>query len=273
MTTARNTVAQLGLVALTMVGGCSDSHGRDEDAGAADVLLPDSDLLYDAPLDAPRDTGTDAGTIAPCAADRVANTVCLPSCDGPPTYHWNGDSCFPIGCGECVGEDCDAGTSSLEACGRARRVWPAALPRHRRQLAVLGPGVRAPQVRRAGPGDLRGGHAGLRLRARLGLRGRCRLRAVGRVPGAGAPDARGALQHHRRHLGERVLRLGLRGPLRSGVSGARVHLWTLRDLRRGARLHRGRGLLSAPERRALRRSPAALRTEPALLRSLRRRWL
>jgi len=116
-----NTVAQAGLVALALVG-CSDSHANDGDTSGTDGGMIDSSLIFDG---GGVDTGTtdggtaDAGMLPLCTAERVGFRECEPTCDGPPSFHWNGDRCFPIGCGECVGEDCGAGTFSLEACEAA----------------------------------------------------------------------------------------------------------------------------------------------------------
>ncbi len=112
--TTRNTVAQVGVLAALALAGCSGSHGRSEDAGArgADATAPDAGT---AELDAA--LVHDGGRPGPCAADDARAEICpAATCDGPPSWHWNGDDCFPIECGACVGADCARGRTSEAQC-------------------------------------------------------------------------------------------------------------------------------------------------------------
>lgn len=120
MTRSRLIVAQLTCALFAF--GCGDSHGRDDDAG-----LRDAGRRVDAGLDAgpwSHDAGPwepDAGPrLGPCAAqDARAETCPELLCDGPPSWHWQGDRCFPIECGACVGADCERSWGSREGCEAA----------------------------------------------------------------------------------------------------------------------------------------------------------
>jgi len=105
----RHTLALL-LPLLLVLGGCGASHGRAEgdDAGTVD----DAAVMR-------RDGGPrpDAGPPSSCDPDDAAAVTCPEYlCDGPSTWHWNGESCFAIDCGACAGADCDRGTVSMADC-------------------------------------------------------------------------------------------------------------------------------------------------------------
>lgn len=114
MTSARRVVAHT-IVALflgaSLAAGCSDSHGRDTDAGSEpgpDAASPDGGLRSDAGS-APDSgwTDLDAGPRGTCDADDARAAVCPELlCDGIPRWYWNGDDCFWIDCGACEGTDC-----------------------------------------------------------------------------------------------------------------------------------------------------------------------
>jgi hypothetical protein len=106
MVSARHDLAQLLL--FLMLSACSASHGDlDGGLGPADAAR--------APHDAAT-IGEDAGPppvddagLAParCDAEDARELTCPTAvCDGLDTWHWNGDSCFRIDCGTCVGADC-----------------------------------------------------------------------------------------------------------------------------------------------------------------------
>lgn len=121
-------------VALALLVGtaCSDSHGRDDDAGARDAAWLDGGSSDGGPRDAwlgdawlddaeiGHDAGWpdagDGGTGAPCDADDATGAICGTVCDGPDSWYWNGDDCFRIECGACRGADCGRGQFSREAC-------------------------------------------------------------------------------------------------------------------------------------------------------------
>jgi hypothetical protein len=55
-----------------------------------------------------------------CRADDARSEICPELlCDGPGTWHWNGDQCFWIDCGACEGADCDHSFSSEADCRAA----------------------------------------------------------------------------------------------------------------------------------------------------------
>src|SRR5688500_17484697 len=95
MRTTRITLAHVLLLA-----ACTDSHGADDGGDSCGACVFDADLLDAGPLDA-------GPPPASCAPDRAASMICPDLlCDGPGTWHWNGDACFWIDCGACEGEDC-----------------------------------------------------------------------------------------------------------------------------------------------------------------------
>lgn len=97
----RNRLAQV-LWLVVLAGGCASSHGMvGEDAGAA---APDAFFVLDAGF---------AGT---CEADDARRELCPDAfCRAAPRWYWNGDDCFPIECGACVGADCDVRGAGSEA--------------------------------------------------------------------------------------------------------------------------------------------------------------
>lgn len=135
MKVARLAVAHTILV-LGAVAGCSDSHGRDDDAGLvgaedAGPLLRDAAIV---PLDsaiAPDSAPIlDAGPRGTCDADDARAAICPELlCDGPPSWHWNGDDCFWIDCGACEGTDCAGATRSEAECMAAHATCEPSLCR------------------------------------------------------------------------------------------------------------------------------------------------
>lgn len=116
MTEVRLTLAQSwsALCASLLLFACGSSHGID-DAGPVDAgpgvdatLEPDAHLP---PVDA-------GGPHASCSAEDASAEICPEIlCDGPPTWHWNGERCVQMECGACVGADCErAWTSSRMDC-------------------------------------------------------------------------------------------------------------------------------------------------------------
>lgn len=119
---SRHALARLALV-LSLVTGCGASHGRDDDAGAdAGTALDGGSAPIDA--GAGRDAGspdagaeTDAGTRGTCEPQRAESATCPEAlCDGPSSWHWNGDDCFQVDCGACRGEDCRDAWFSYDDC-------------------------------------------------------------------------------------------------------------------------------------------------------------
>ncbi len=119
----RHGMARLGLASLLLVG-CGASHGRDDDGGvdAGATTLDGSAPPVDAGR---RDAGgsagdagrVDAGAPGACEAQRAQAATCPEAlCDGPSSWHWNGDDCFEVDCGACRGEDCDEAWFSRDAC-------------------------------------------------------------------------------------------------------------------------------------------------------------
>lgn len=123
MASLRLNLAQV-LVGIAVVAApaCSDSHARPDDGGArpdATILVRDGGGPADTaptPLDTflPRDAGP-----VSCLPELVSVTTCETGCDGPPRYHWDGERCFAIGCGECEGIGCDGGFGSMGECEAA----------------------------------------------------------------------------------------------------------------------------------------------------------
>lgn len=118
----RTRVAQVSVLGALALAGCSDSHGRGrEDSG---VVGPDAGTTIDA------STPIDAGSRTTCTADDAHAQICPGAvCDGPPSWHWNGDDCFWIECGTCVGADCAGGASSEAQCLTAHASCESALCR------------------------------------------------------------------------------------------------------------------------------------------------
>jgi hypothetical protein len=64
----------------------------------------------------------DAGAPAACAPQDARQALCPGAvCDGPGTWHWNGDDCHYVECGACEGADCDRGWSFQLDCIAAHR--------------------------------------------------------------------------------------------------------------------------------------------------------
>ena len=111
----RHALARWAALAL-LLSGCNEAHGREDDGGGGGA---DAGPLRDAGR---ADAGgtRDAGAPRPCDAEDAAAALCPETeCDGPPTWHWNGDDCVPISCGTCVGADCARASSSADACWAA----------------------------------------------------------------------------------------------------------------------------------------------------------
>lgn len=106
------------IAAAAAVAGCADSHG----VGPEDASVP-RDAIH-TPADVgplPHDASwvpVDGGAPPPgCEAQDARPLVCPDAlCDGPGTWHWNGDTCFFTDCGACEGSDCAVGWPSEEAC-------------------------------------------------------------------------------------------------------------------------------------------------------------
>lgn len=136
MRAARITLAHLCLCA-ALVAGCGDSHGRDDlDSGVRSD--PDAAFSHDAGHFVSdgavgHDTGplrSDAGVRATCDAQDAAARICPDAlCDGPGTWHWNGDSCFWVDCGACEGDDCGSSWSSQSECALDHATCESALCR------------------------------------------------------------------------------------------------------------------------------------------------
>ncbi len=120
------------LLLCAFANGCGSSHGLDHDGGLgadggagtdAGRVIPDGGSP---PPDG--DVGGDGGVRGPCdPADARAATCPDALCDGPGSWHWNGDRCFLIDCGACVGADCGSGYSSEADCDAAHSDCDAAL--------------------------------------------------------------------------------------------------------------------------------------------------
>ncbi|MCB9592934.1 MAG: hypothetical protein H6719_09405 [Sandaracinaceae bacterium] len=137
----RHGLARLGLLSVLLSGllaGCGSSHGRDDDAGpGADAGAMADGGATGRDGGSRRDAGSidagaaaDAGTPAPCDPEDARAEVCPDAlCDGPSSWHWNGDDCFEIDCGACRGSDCDVAAFSREACLAAHATCTPAICR------------------------------------------------------------------------------------------------------------------------------------------------
>lgn len=103
---------------------CSSSHGVQELVDADPERQPGLDMAPPTPPP-PMPPGPPE-----CWPDDARAQVC-PNvvCDGPPTWHWNGDRCFPIECGTCAGTDCNRGTTGHDQCEMAHQVCAPSLCR------------------------------------------------------------------------------------------------------------------------------------------------
>jgi hypothetical protein len=125
-------ICALGLL-LTACGtshGVPDSGPREGDAGRGVDAGPRGDAgsavedAGSAGEDAghpPADAGGpfDAGPAASCDAEDARAEVCPDAlCDGPGSWHWDGERCFYIDCGACRGSDC-GGPTTQAACEAA----------------------------------------------------------------------------------------------------------------------------------------------------------
>jgi hypothetical protein len=120
--------AWITLAHLPLLLACSGSHGRgDETPGPSEDA---GRRRRDAGPVGPADAGPpvlDAG-MASCEPDDAHPILCPDLlCDGPPTWHWDGESCLAIECGACEGADCDRGSSSREICVATHAACDAAL--------------------------------------------------------------------------------------------------------------------------------------------------
>lgn len=117
---------------LSLAIGCGSSHETDDagtDTGDRDASADASDSGNDGGADTGTDAEADSGVVS-CDAQDVRAVACSEfECDGPPTFHWNGDSCEPIECGACEGTDCMRGFSSLAACTSAHATCEATICR------------------------------------------------------------------------------------------------------------------------------------------------
>ncbi len=113
------TLTAIVMATAAAASGCSTSHpGSEVDAATgSDATPPEPDAAEPDAAEL-RDAGTDALVMpGSCQAMDARAIVCPPlACDGPPTFFWDGSQCFPIGCGECEGADCEAGEASLSEC-------------------------------------------------------------------------------------------------------------------------------------------------------------
>ncbi len=128
MISLRLRLAHSGLVlGALLVLGCGASHSVDDagpDASPVDASGVDAsytDAALDAILiDGGADATTDAGVRDLCDPEDARVEFCPASlCDGPSSWHWDGDHCFEADCGTCRGSDCDAGAVSLAECQAA----------------------------------------------------------------------------------------------------------------------------------------------------------
>jgi hypothetical protein len=134
----------VAITALAVTGfGCSASHavgpldsgaGGDAaapDASAPDAAAPDGGRAGDAGTEDDAAVEPDAMMFgASCRVLDAQPIICPPSsCDGPPTFFWDGARCFPIGCGECEGADCERGYDSSAECEDAHGECDASLCR------------------------------------------------------------------------------------------------------------------------------------------------
>jgi hypothetical protein len=117
----RINLAQPLILTCLLACGCGRTHGRVDDAAVDSASGRDasSDVGADTtpPIDAARTT---------CEADAAGATICPDFvCDEGPQFYWNGDSCFPIECGACTGDDCESGVFEESECVRAHAACEA----------------------------------------------------------------------------------------------------------------------------------------------------
>jgi hypothetical protein len=136
MDQVRTILAHVVVALASVMAGCWSSHDQRALEGSrvrdASAMFSDGGCGRAAPEAAtPRDAAAaiDAGARDLCAAQRAEHMLCAGVCDGPPTWHWNGDDCRAIECGACTGEDCGRGWSSESACLEAHATCAAALCR------------------------------------------------------------------------------------------------------------------------------------------------
>jgi hypothetical protein len=117
---------QLLSCASLLAFGCYSSHGVGGDGGAFDATIT-SDAGVGADADGMYDAGVEP---ASCDAEDAEAVLCPDRlCDGPGTWHWNGDGCFWIDCGACVGTDCSGAPTSEGECRAAHSHCEASLCR------------------------------------------------------------------------------------------------------------------------------------------------
>lgn len=92
------------------LGDGGTDAGFDSDAGSLDG-------------GSPRDAAVgpvDAGPRGACDAEDAHADICPEVlCDGPSSWHWNGERCFEIDCGACRGTECERATFSRTECETA----------------------------------------------------------------------------------------------------------------------------------------------------------
>jgi hypothetical protein len=107
-------------LALLLFSACA-SHERPEETADAGRTERDAARPARDGGDAPDSFLPDAGSsTASCAPDDASADPCPAFlCDGPPSWHWNGDACIAIDCGACVGSDCERASRSSADCEAA----------------------------------------------------------------------------------------------------------------------------------------------------------
>ena len=122
---ARTWLSVAQCAAIVTLAACGSSHERTGMSGADGGAAPDATARRDggAPGDAggPIDAGAlDAGPRGACDPEDATAELCPEVlCDGPGTWHWDGERCFYADCGACRGDDCTAGALSLDECEAA----------------------------------------------------------------------------------------------------------------------------------------------------------
>lgn len=130
---ARRSAQSTVIVAIVgLLGACSSSRTGDPDAGTIERCGPlmrcDGGSLDASSVDSSRpDLGPDgfldadvrdAGPPRPICEAQDAHEATCPAalCDGPDSWYWNGDRCFPVTCGACEGTDCGTRFGSEAEC-------------------------------------------------------------------------------------------------------------------------------------------------------------
>ena len=123
-----------------VVAGCGRSHGIDPADMARDSMArldagsvpSDASRSIDAPRPVDAPSAPDPTTPPNSCSPANARPLLCPDidCDAGPSWFWNGDSCVPMECGACVGEDCNMGASTQEQCERDHASCEASLCRN-----------------------------------------------------------------------------------------------------------------------------------------------